>query len=141
MNDDNFISSDPRHKQRITLVQQLYSHSFDPKFTYKLNRISEKLFNDIVLHIPKIDALIAQHAPKYPIDQIAKADLAILRLAIYELVIEAKEPPKVVINEAVDLAKEMGSDRSFAFVNAVLGAIVSEDSRQSSGKPPLASPP
>ena len=62
------------------------------------------------------------------VDQIAKADLAILRLAIYELMIERQEPPKVIINEAVDLAKEMGSDRSFAFVNAVLGAIVSADS-------------
>lgn len=127
MNDDDSTGYiDPRHTQRTKLVQQLYSYSFDPKFAYKLNRLSELQFDKIVQNIPKIDALIVEHAPKYPIDQIAKADLAILRLAIYELAIEKKEPPKVVINEAVELAKEMGSDRSFAFVNAVLGAIVTE---------------
>ncbi len=128
MIDDHSRSIDPRHKQRIALVQQLYSYSFDPKFIYKLNKASELQFDHVVQNIPKIDSLITQYAPKYPIDQIAKADLAILRLAIYELAIDQKEPPKVVINEAVELAKEMGSDRSFAFVNAVLGAIVSKDS-------------
>lgn len=127
MIDDHSQSIDPRHKQRIALVQQLYSYSFDPKFIYKLNKSSELQFSNVVQNIPKIDLLITEHAPKYPIDQIAKADLAILRLAIYELAIDQKEPPKVVINEAVELAKEMGSDRSFAFVNAVLGAIVSAD--------------
>ncbi|MBP6994182.1 transcription antitermination protein NusB [Candidatus Woesebacteria bacterium] len=127
MNDEDSMGHvDPRHKQRTKLVQQLYSYSFDPKFIYKLNRVSELQFEHVVQNIPKIDMLIVSHAPKYPIDQIAKADLAILRLAIYELAIEKKEPPKVIINEAVELAKEMGSDRSFAFVNAVLGAIVSE---------------
>lgn len=127
MNDDDSAIIDPRHKQRVLLVQQLYSYSFDPKFIYKLNRNSGAQFDLIIQNIALIDSLITKHAPKYPIDQIAKADLAILRLAIYELCIESQEPPKVVINEAVELAKEMGSDRSFAFVNAVLGAIVSAD--------------
>jgi len=126
MNDENFSIIDPRHKQRVLLVQQLYSYSFDPKFVYKLNQKSEAHFSTILKNITLIDSLITKHAPKYPIDQIAKADLAILRLAVYELCIESAEPPKVVINEAVELAKEMGSDRSFAFVNAVLGAIVTE---------------
>lgn len=125
MIDDIPASTDPRHKQRVQLVQQLYSYSFDPGFIYKLNKNSEMQFKNVVQNITEIDALISEHAPKYPIDQIAKADLAILRLAIYELAIEKKEPPKVVINEAVELAKEMGSDRSFAFVNAVLGAVIS----------------
>ncbi len=128
MIDDPTSVKDPRHRERITLVQQLYSYSFDPKFVYKLNRVQEAQFKHVIENIDAIDEMIRTHAPKYPIDQIARADLAILRLALYELVIEKKEPPKVVINEAVELAKEMGSDRSFAFVNAVLGAVVSEES-------------
>ena len=53
----------------------------------------------------------------------AKVDLAIMQLAVYELIFEKKEPAKVIINEAVELAKEMGSDKAFGFVNAVLGKI------------------
>jgi N utilization substance protein B len=49
--------------------------------------------------------------------------LAILQLAIYELLIEKKEPPKVIIDEAVELAKEFGSEKSYAFVNAILGKV------------------
>jgi N utilization substance protein B len=80
----------------------------------------------IEIHLSDIDSAIKTHAPKYPLDQVAKADLAILRLAVYELTIHKKEPTKVIINEAVELAKELGSDRAYAFVNAVLGAIVQE---------------
>lgn len=123
---DHPVNMDPRHKRRVGLVQQLYSHSFDPTFVFLNQKDDTQTLNDIVSHIPELDTFITEHAPKYPIDQIAKTDLAILRLSIYELMFEKKEPSKVVINEAVELAKEMGSDRSYAFVNAVLGAIVGE---------------
>ncbi len=76
-----------------------------------------------VANYDKIDGLIAPAAPDWPIEQIAKIDRGILRLAIYELMINRDVPPKVAINEAVELAKAFGGDNSSRFVNGVLGTI------------------
>lgn len=78
----------------------------------------------IIEHQTELDRLIARAAPEWPIDKISKVDLAILRLAAYELMIEKKEPPKVVIDEAIELAKTFGNDLSPQFINGALGAIV-----------------
>ena len=72
--------------------------------------------------------MIAKAAPEWPIEKLNKSDLAILRLAVYELTIEKKEPVKVIIDEAIELAKELGSENSSSFVNGVLGTIVKERS-------------
>lgn len=70
----------------------------------------------------ELDALIQPIAPEWPLDQIARIDLAILELALYELTeMNDVVPPKVVINEAVELAKAFGSDNSSRFINGVLG--------------------
>lgn len=108
---------DKRHKKRIIYIQELYSFFFG-----KSKTISDTT-KQILSNVKKIDGNIIKAAPKYAIDKIAKVDLSILRLAVYELVIEKKEPPKVIINEAVDLAHELGGEKSPAFVNAVLGLI------------------
>lgn len=71
----------------------------------------------------KIDGLIGPAAPEWPVEQIARIDKTILRLAIYELIIKRDVPPKVVINEAVELAKAFGGENSSKFVNGVLGTI------------------
>lgn len=113
--------SDPRHVRRMKMVQNLFAQSFSDKKENTPNDDADT--HEVVAHLPEIDAFIQKNAPKYPLDRIAKADLAVLRLAVYELVVEKTEPPKVIIDEAVTLAKEFGSDRSYAFVNAVLGAI------------------
>lgn len=73
-----------------------------------------------------IDPLIEKKAPEWPIDKLNKTDLAILRLAIYEMTIEKKQPVKVIIDEAVELAKEIGGENSSSFVNGVLGTIAQE---------------
>lgn len=112
-------ASDPRHLKRIKIVQELFAQSFNSK-TYSPN---EKRVNRIKELSYKIDTLIAKAAPQFPIDRIAKIDVAILRLAIYELVFEKKEPPKVIIDEAVEIAKKLGGEASPAFVNGVLGTI------------------
>lgn len=115
------IPMDIRHNQRIKIVQELFSNTFLPKGnTPSLNESKTK---GIVENETQINDHIKKYAQKFPIEKIAKVDLAILQLAVYELVYEKKEPPKVIINEAIELAKEMGSDRSFAFINAVLGKI------------------
>lgn len=71
----------------------------------------------------KIDGYIEKAAPEFPVEKINKMDLAILRLAIYELMIEKKQPPKVIIDEAIELAKEYGGETSPQFINGALGNI------------------
>lgn len=71
----------------------------------------------------KIDSVLAPAAPDWPIDQIALVDLIILRMGIYELLFTNEVPPKVAINEAVELAKAFGGENSSKFVNGVLGTI------------------
>lgn len=80
-----------------------------------------------------IDPLIEKKAPEWPIDKINKTDLAILRLAIYEMAIEKKQPIKVIIDEAVELAKEIGGEGSPSFVNGVLGTIAQEYTKSDEG--------
>jgi N utilization substance protein B len=71
----------------------------------------------------KIDSILTPAAPEWPIDQIALVDLIILRMGIYELLFTSEVPPKVAINEAVELAKAFGGENSSKFVNGVLGTI------------------
>jgi len=110
---------DPRHDLRVKIVQQLFALSF----LKSKNQPIEAKTKEIIKNTAEINGLIKKYAPKYPLDKIAKVDLAIMQLAVYELIFEKKEPAKVIINEAVELAKEMGSDKAFGFVNAVLGKI------------------
>ena len=118
---------DLRHIQRIKITQNLYALSFHTKKDSKkfLNDLDEKT-KKIIVQKSKIHKSIGKYASKFPIDHIAKIDLAILELSIYELLFEKKEPPKVIIDEAIELAKELGGDRSFAFINAILGKVFSE---------------
>jgi N utilization substance protein B len=70
-----------------------------------------------------LDHFIAEHAPEWPLDQVAIVDRNILRIALWEFAVYGKTPIKVVINEAVELAKTYGSDSSPRFVNGVLGSL------------------
>jgi N utilization substance protein B len=109
-------ATDPRHLRRREAVKVLFAETFA-----KQPRPPE-LVVAIQKNEKKIDKLIAKAAPEWPIDRLNKIDLAILRLAVYELEFE-KTPPKVVIDEAVELAKEYGSESSSSFINGVLGTI------------------
>lgn len=108
---------DPRHKKRQKLVEDLFKIDF-----HKQRVLPET--KEILSHITLIDKTIEKSAPEFPIDKINKTDLAILRLAVYELLIEKKEPSKVIIDEAVELAKEYGGETSPSFINGVLGNII-----------------
>jgi len=77
-------------------------------------------------HQQEINALIERIAPEWPVEQIAGVDRAILRLAICEIVYIGQTSPKVVINEAVELAKIFGSDSSRRFINGALGALMAQ---------------
>ncbi len=111
-------SSDPRHKKREKAIKNLFRWSFQNK-----QIIKNQLAQIVLKKVDKIDKIIAQAASEWPIKQINKIDLAILRLAIFELAIKPQEPPKVIIDEAVELAKTYGSEKSSAFVNGVLGSV------------------
>lgn len=111
---------DPRHLKRKQTVCSLFSHSF-----YK-EQPSDVLAEKIIKNLAKIDEEIVKSAPEWPIERVNKIDLAILRLAVFELLIQKKEPPKVIIDEAIELAKEFGSESSGPFINGVLGKILKE---------------
>lgn len=118
--------NDPRHERRVKIVQNIYAHLFYPpeaKVTSPHKDVQD-ITQTVLENSEAIDAYISTHAPKYPVDKISKLDLSILRLALYEILIAKTEPEKVIINEAVELAKELGNERSYAFINAVLGAIL-----------------
>lgn len=83
----------------------------------------ERLVKGVTRHLPEIDETIKKFAPDWPIDQITIVDRNILRLGIFELQFDKEMPPRVAINEAIELAKAFGGDSSYKFVNGVLGAI------------------
>ena len=113
-------SHDPRHKRRQHLIQELFSTEFHKQL------VSPET-EEIRKHIPFLDEQIQKAAPDYPVDKINRVDLAILRLAAYELLIEKKVPNTVIIDEAVELAKEFANETSPGFVNGVLGHIVKKE--------------
>ena len=85
---------------------------------------ARSLVDGVLANTARIDGTISTFAPSWPVSQLSMVDRNLLRLAIYELMIEKTSPPKVVINETVELAKLFGSDSSFRFINGVLGSVV-----------------
>ncbi len=131
-----------RHLGRIVAMQTLYEHDFrisdgtEPQLGPILQRnldefrssIDDTNFvEDVVEGVhsnqSNIDGIIGPAAPEWPVDQIAKIDKVILRVGVYELMIKRDVPPKVAINEAVELAKTFGGENSSKFINGVLGTI------------------
>ncbi len=126
-------------------MQSLYEWDFYGKKPEDLNKIVEKnikefgtglknskfiwkLVEGVVDNLPKIDKIIEKAAPEWPIDQITIVDRNVLRIGLYELLYENKEevPPKVAINEAIELAKSFGGENSGKFINGVLGTVFKE---------------
>lgn len=141
--------NDPRHQSRRLALQSLFELVFRDKETLneRLNYflstedipITEqsiflpKSFNRDLLQLivkgvvekqNELDKIIADCAPEWPLDQIARVDLSVLRIAVYELLYYPDTPNKVAIDEAVELAKEFGGLSSSKFVNGVLGTVV-----------------
>ncbi len=111
---------DPRHTKRQKIVEDLFKTEFHKQPVSKPTE-------EILKHLEKIDKNISAAAPEFPIDKINKVDLAILRLAVFELLVAKKEPPKVIIDEAIELAKEYGGENSPAFINGALGKVIEND--------------
>ena len=109
-------SSDPRHRHRIQLVQHLFSASFQKK--------PDPQVKNIWTHLTEIDPIIQNAAPEWPLNKLNAIDLAILRLAVFELTIDKFAPYKVIIDEAIELAKQFGGESSPGFINGALGQVV-----------------
>lgn len=92
----------------------------------KDTEFTKKIVEDVIKEMSGIDKIIKEHAPAWPVDQITIVDRNVLRVGIYELTIAKEVPPKVAINEAIELAKNFGGPSSGKFVNGVLGAIYKE---------------
>jgi N utilization substance protein B len=91
----------------------------------QIEAFARKLVFGIVPYKSALDDFIAQHAPDWPLNQVAVIDLNILRIALWEFGVDSQTPLKVAINEAIELAKMYGSDSSARFVNGVLGSLAS----------------
>lgn len=111
---------DPRHLKRQKIVEDLFKLEFHKQ---KVGETAAKILETR----EKIDKIILKSAPEFPIDKINKVDLAILRLAVYELTFEKSVPPSVIIDEAIELAKEYGGDTSPGFINGALGNLIKND--------------
>ncbi len=131
---------DTRHQARKIALSTIFCATHEDNHPEKCKELSTKLYDfkdngwdksleeDIVKgtleNKDKIDPIIEECASQWPLDKIFKIDLIILEMAIYELIIKQKTPNKVIIDEAVELAKEFGNDTSSSFVNGVLGTIL-----------------
>ena len=126
-----------RRRARALALQALYEinsvgHEAEETVDYLLadaglseenTNFTRELVNGVIRNKKKIDQHIRHFAPAWPIEQIPRVDKNILRLAIFEILLNNKVPVKVAINEAVELAKAFGSDNSPRFVNGVLGSV------------------
>jgi len=126
-----------RRRARAAALQALYeidSAQHDPgvvlaqrfaeaQLSAEGERFARTLVTGILGQREQIDALIQQHAPAWPVDQMASVDRNVLRIAIYEFAVAAITPTRVAINEAIELAKLYGSESAPRFVNGVLGSL------------------
>lgn len=126
-----------RTKARSIALQVLYEvdmvgHSpgtvleeriLDDPMEQNLVDFSSQIVFGVIPLVEKLDKFIAQHAPEWPLDQVAAVDRNILRIALWEFAVENCTPIKVAINEAIELAKIFGSDSTPRFVNGVLGSL------------------
>jgi N utilization substance protein B len=134
-----------RHLSRSVAMQTLYEWDFNDVESKKIDKLLEKnikefapgidddsfikgLVKNVIKNQKEIDPLIEKCAPEWPLNQVTAVDRNILRLGIYELIYGNYEevPPKVAINEAIELAKSFGGESSGRFVNGVLGTIYRE---------------
>ena len=87
-------------------------------------QVTREMVQGVVENRRELDRIISELAPSWPVSQIAAVDRSLLRLAIYELMFSRQAPPKVTVNEAVDLARAFGSESSRKFVNGVFGSVM-----------------
>ena len=149
-----------RHLGRIIALQTLYEQDFrraagdtnldaDAVLARNIARYKEtvddrdfieRLVRGVSAKAAELDVLLQPIAPEWPISQIATMDRLVLRMGLYELLFETDVPPKVVINEAVELAKAFGSENSSKFINGVLGTAFRQQDEVAAGPKKVKAP-
>jgi len=131
-----------RHLSRTIAMQSLFEWDFNGKIS-SISDIIERDFSDfapdfddqgfaislakgVIKNIELIDSYIKKYATEWPIDQINSVERNVLRLGIYELAVATEVPPKVAINEAIEVAKNFGGEASGKFINGVLGSVYAD---------------
>lgn len=144
-------ATDPRHLSRELALQTLFSKDFngvkegvlefnveDLSILDEIESYNEELYISLVNGVrekgEQIDGIIKEFAPQWPVSQMKLVDLQILRIAIFEGFLEKITPPKVAIDEAIEIAKEFGGETSSKFVNGVLGAIYEKTKEESNNE-------
>jgi len=134
-----------RHLSRSIVMQSLYEWDFKKRNPDQLKQVVErnlkeygpglenaefvwKLIKGVIKYLPQIDKIIEKSAPEWPLEQITVIDRNVLRIGLYELLFSNRQevPPKVAINEAIELAKTFGGESSGKFINGVLGTVYRE---------------
>lgn len=127
-----------RRQARIVALQALYeidcaNHSPGVVLEHRLQEtrlplaaaeFARQLVSGVVKYRAILDRFIQEHAPEWPVEQMAHIDRNILRIALYEFAVDGRTPVKVAIDEAIEIAKLFGSDSAPRFVNGVLGTLV-----------------
>lgn len=140
-----------RHLARTVVLQTLFQWDFNnkqgellslldknlPEFAPGLSDegFGDRLAKGLTKYLSQIDDIIQRLAPEWPVDQITGIDRNVLRIGVYELKFGKEIPPKVAINEAIELAKAFGSDASSKFINGVLGSLYKE--MEAAGEVPI----
>ena len=130
-----------RRQARVAALQALFEidvvhHTIDIVLDRRMDELglptegcvfAQHLVQGVLANQEQLDEMIVAYAPDWPIDQMAIVDRNVLRIALFEFAVDRGTPPKVAINEAVELAKLFGSDSSQRFVNGVLGTFLSKN--------------
>jgi len=114
------------HAPEAVLAQRLEDKPLPPEG----EAFTRQLVKGVLEHMEALDGILVEIAPDWPLGQMAVIDRNILRIAFYEITVDGQTPVKVVINEAVELAKLFGSDSSRRFVNGVLGTLAARQSNR-----------
>lgn len=137
------MSREKRHNSRVIVLEKLFETQYaqDNPDRKDISQFSDKeledaseisaiddqfareLYDETITHLKEIDALIGQYATEWPIKNIPRTDLAILRMAILEAFVLQLTEPKIVIDESIELSKEFCNDQSRKFISGVLGSI------------------
>ena len=138
------VQTQSRRRMRVAALQVLYevdSVRRDPDMAFerlletwplaeRSERAARAIVRGVIANCGLLDDLIAKHAPSWPVQQLPIVDRNILRVAMYEMLIDHDTPVKVAINEGVEVAKAFGSEASPSFVNGVLGSVYKSEAQQ-----------
>ncbi len=116
-------AADPRHLNRIKAFKQVFAKSFLDQV------VDNELAIGVLSHKEEIDEIVKKCAPEWPLSQINRVDLSVMELAIFELLYKSDVPTKVVLDEAIEIAKRYGGQNSSSFVNGALATALNFTNR------------